>query len=180
MSLWSFFGYSTSNPGSQADNANTQRLETQAINANRPTITGGRGGNGGKSKKLGGQGGLGEASQFSLEDADRFSAINGKRGGEGGEGDERGGQGGVGEGNKFGKRLIPSVNGKVPYLRLVDFCEQYGLEDEIREPLLRHGYVSVKGLLDVTNTTLEKIGFRHGDIAELTSALEEFVAKHVK
>ncbi|KAJ7030443.1 hypothetical protein C8F04DRAFT_1113683 [Mycena alexandri] len=161
MSLWSF-GYSA-----------YKCLEIQ----NRPTITlnGGTGGNGGESKKIGGPGGRGAASQISLEDADRF---RGALGGNGGKGDERGGEGGVGEGNKFGKRLIPLVNGKVPYLKIVDFCEQYNLEDEIREPLTRHGYVSVKGLLGVTDTTLEKIGFRDGDIAELKSALEEFVAKH--
>jgi len=55
------------------------------------------------------------------------------------------------------------------------FCKKYYLSDEIQQLLDRHGFDTADSLLDVSDLTLQEMGFKVGHIAELKWALEKML-----
>ncbi|KAJ6542774.1 hypothetical protein B0H19DRAFT_309074 [Mycena capillaripes] len=144
------------------------------------SLSGGRGGSGGKSDNTGGGGGLGERPQLSVEDVRRFREITGGIGGDGGEGVVLGGTGGRGEGPIFSQQLV-SMDGwtiQVPRLTVAEFCQQYKLSDKIYQLLTDEGFEMAGSLLEISDITLKEAKFKAGQIAELKRALKEFLFKN--
>ncbi|KAJ7240951.1 hypothetical protein C8J57DRAFT_1527281 [Mycena rebaudengoi] len=146
----------------------------------RKEIAGGIGGKGGKSLKIGGDGGFGQGTQLTMEEAMLYRRVTGGIGGEGGESDHRGGNGGVGGRPMFERPLVPQVYGEVPDLTTAAFCKQYRLSSHICKLLVDGGFETAEGLVNATTTTATEVGLKPGHIAELTRALKKFVADKVK
>ncbi|KAJ7254487.1 hypothetical protein C8J57DRAFT_1518621 [Mycena rebaudengoi] len=162
----------------EAENATKERIAQ--IQANEKEIAGGIGGKGGKSLKIGGDGGFGQGTQLTMEEAMLYRRVTGGIGGEGGESDHRGGNGGVGGRPMFERPLVPQVYGEVPDLTTAAFCKQYRLSSHICKLLVDGGFETAEGLVNATTTTATEVGLKPGHIAELTRALKKFVADKVK
>lgn len=75
-----------------------------------------------------------------------------------------------------------SIDGKVisvPILKVDEFCEKYHLNHEICERLQSEKFETAGALLEVAEDSLEKAGFKQGQIAELKRALREFLSTRV-
>ncbi|KAJ7776511.1 hypothetical protein DFH07DRAFT_980646 [Mycena maculata] len=160
-----------------AEAENATKLRLAEICSNEKEIAGGIGGKGGKSLKLGGDGGFGQGTRLTIEEAMRYRRITGGIGGEGGEGDHQGGNGGVGGRPMFEKPLVSPVHGEVPNLTTAGFCKQYRLSAHICKLLENGGFETAEGLVNVTTTGAAEVGLKPGHIAELTRALKKFVAE---
>ncbi|KAF8187049.1 hypothetical protein K438DRAFT_1835550 [Mycena galopus ATCC 62051] len=139
-----------------------------------PLFQGGRGGSGGWGHDLGAAGGLGGALQISITDVAFFSKITGGIGGAGGASEVKGGRGGTGEGPAFSKLLAPlddETRLRVPYTSL----ENFDIRTERRQLLQEHGFQSVGGLFEASDTDLPP-SFKWRHVAELKVALDRFAA----
>ncbi|KAJ7240935.1 hypothetical protein C8J57DRAFT_1527267 [Mycena rebaudengoi] len=107
-------GANRSNPANEKEIAGTPTFYP-IYNYLLNTVIGGIGGKGGKSLKIGGDGGFGQGTQLTMEEAMLYRRVTGGIGGEGGESDRRGGNGGVGGRPMFERPLVPnSRNSPLP------------------------------------------------------------------
>ncbi|KAJ7657853.1 hypothetical protein DFH06DRAFT_1197302 [Mycena polygramma] len=148
--------------------------------------TGGQGGDG-HAKHLhgsngicqgprGGDGGMGEAPRIAAGDLRFFGAkLYGGIGGQGGEGGAGGLRGidGISQESSNPPPTTDEQAVNTPNLTVAEFCRQYRVSREIQEILEKEGYKTERELREVTDGTLEKVGFEIGQIAELKRALKE-------
>ncbi|KAJ6569079.1 hypothetical protein B0H19DRAFT_1349971 [Mycena capillaripes] len=145
---------------------------------------GGSGGRGGSNQLTGGHGGLGEGPQMSTN-ATRFIRITGGSGGSGGSRNQTGGLGGSGGSGGFGGagqrqkvgNLVSFDRKTAPRILTVgQFCQDYGVGDEILNLLYEQGFKTAGALFEVSDVSLLEHGWSNGQIAELKRALKEFLA----
>ncbi|KAK7065060.1 hypothetical protein R3P38DRAFT_2827730 [Favolaschia claudopus] len=76
------------------------------------------------------------------------------------------------------ERHFVSVNGEpfyVPAMTVAEFCRIYKLSDSIRTRLEQEEFQTAGKLLEVSETTLQTAGFKSGQIADVKTALKEFL-----
>ncbi|KAK7007897.1 hypothetical protein R3P38DRAFT_3026596 [Favolaschia claudopus] len=76
------------------------------------------------------------------------------------------------------ERHFVSVNGEpfyVPAMTVAKFCQTYNLSDSIRARLEQEEFQTAGKLLEVSETTLQTAGFKSGQIADVKTALKEFL-----
>ena len=62
-----------------------------------------------------------------------------------------------------------------PDLNLNEFCQQYDVSDEILMRLKDNSYKKTKTFKHITFSQLREMSFKHGEIASLQDAVEEWV-----
>ncbi|KAK7055073.1 hypothetical protein R3P38DRAFT_1343205 [Favolaschia claudopus] len=84
---------------------------------------------------------------------------------------------GQGPGIPSAHKLIDAAMGvRIPYLSVKDFCRSYGVSDTICKLLSDQGFETAGALWETDDRTLSDVGFKPGQIAELSRALKQFVA----
>ncbi|KAJ6479037.1 hypothetical protein C8R45DRAFT_1156563 [Mycena sanguinolenta] len=155
-----------------------QKLQISGdLNTHKGKLTGGKGVDGGKSDRTGGNGGL---VFFGVDGCmQRTNTVQGGIGGDGGEGGVEGGTGGVGQAPKITKQLIMSgVEGKAyhgPTLSVGEFCQNYHVSENICKLLEEEGFETVGALWEVSDADLRGAELKGGQIAELKRALRDLV-----
>ncbi|KAJ7450554.1 hypothetical protein FB451DRAFT_1186664 [Mycena latifolia] len=86
--------------------------------------------------------------------------------------------GASGDGEKLDRVLVRGRAVSVPTRTVPQFCEKYGLSDKIRERLTDAGFQTTGGIVEVSEMSLRRGGFKSGHIAEIKRALKEWLYNH--
>ncbi|KAJ7681372.1 hypothetical protein B0H17DRAFT_1076481 [Mycena rosella] len=79
--------------------------------------------------------------------------------------------------------MSKSRNGKtisVPKLNLDDFCQTFGISEDIESRLRAAEFKSAGALLEISETDLKEVGLKIGQIGELRRALREFLSREMR
>ncbi|KAG6888557.1 hypothetical protein C0995_007429 [Termitomyces sp. Mi166 len=73
-----------------------------------------------------------------------------------------------------GKLISQSPLG--PDLKIEDFCQLYDLSNAILDKLKENGYQQARTFKHITRAELLEMGFKHGEIATLKDAIDDWAA----
>lgn len=70
--------------------------------------------------------------------------------------------------------LIPQTSAPGPKLSIAEFCEQYDIDNKVRDRLIDEGYRSSASFAYTKIIDLSDAGFKRGEISELKVAISQW------